>query len=96
MFIFDKGAGISKKITLKIVIQILLWLYNRNISSYLTKTKVLFMTSIGKITFNIDGLTKQSSLNISIQQSLFNLLNLSLDSLNRLTCWYEQLQLVEL
>ncbi len=33
-------------------------------------------------------------MNIPIQKSLFNLPNLSLNSLNRLTCWYEQLQLV--
>jgi hypothetical protein len=30
-------------------------------------------------------------LNIPIQQSLSNLPNLSLNSINRLTCWYEQL-----
>jgi hypothetical protein len=45
-----------------------------------------------KITFNIDDLTIHSALDIPIQQSLSNLLNLSLDSLNRLTCRYEQLQ----
>jgi hypothetical protein len=35
-----------------------------------------------------------STLNIPVQQSLSSLPNLSLDSLNRLTCQYEQLQLV--
>jgi len=55
-------------------------------SSDLTKTKVLFMASTGKVTFNIDGLTIHSTFNIFIQQTLFNLLNLSLDSLNRFTC----------
>ncbi len=33
-------------------------------------------------------------MNILVQQSLFNLPNLSLDSLNRFTCRYEQLQFV--
>jgi hypothetical protein len=33
-------------------------------------------------------------MNIHVQQSLYSLPNLSLDSLNRPTCWYEQLQLV--
>jgi hypothetical protein len=52
------------------------------------------MALIGKIAFNIDDLTIYSTLNIYIQESLFSLPNLSLDSLNRLTCQYEQLQLV--
>jgi len=60
----------------------------------LTKTKALVMALIGKFAFNIDNLTIHSTLNILVQQSLFSLPNLSLDSLNRLTCWYEQLQLV--
>jgi hypothetical protein len=52
------------------------------------------MALISKVVFNIDGLKIYSTLNIPIQQSLFSLLNLSSDSLNRFTCWYEQLQLV--
>jgi hypothetical protein len=52
------------------------------------------MASIGKVAFNIDSLTIHSTLNIFVQQSLSSLPNLSLDSLNRLTCQYEQLQLV--
>jgi hypothetical protein len=52
------------------------------------------MASIKKTTFNIDGLTIHSTLNILVQQSLFNLPNLSLDSLNSFACQYEQLQLV--
>ncbi len=52
------------------------------------------MASIGKVAFNIDGLTIHSTLNIHVQQSLSNLPNLSLDSLNRLICRYEQLQLI--
>jgi hypothetical protein len=49
------------------------------------------MTSIGKTISNIDNLIIHSALNILVQQSLFNLPNLSSDSLNMLTCWYEQL-----
>jgi len=59
-----------------------------------TKIKGLLMASIGKIAFNIDGLTIHSTLNICVEQSLFSLPNLSLDSLNRFTYRYEQLQLV--
>jgi hypothetical protein len=92
MFIFDKGVGISKTFTLKFIIQELLWLYNRDISFDLTKTKALLMASIGKIAFNIDNLTIHSTLNIPIQQSLFSSPNLSSDSLNKLTCWYGKLQ----
>jgi hypothetical protein len=86
MFIFYKGVGIDKYFALKLIIQGLLQLYNKSMSSDLTKTKVLFMASTSKVTFNIDGLTIHSTFNISIQQTLFNLLNLSLDSLNRFTC----------
>ncbi len=52
------------------------------------------MASTRKVIFNIDGLTIHSTLNIPIQQSLFSLPTLSTDSLNRLTCQYEQVQLV--
>jgi hypothetical protein len=52
------------------------------------------MASINKIAFNIDDLTIHSAMNIHFQQSLSNLPNLPLNSLNRLTCRYEQLQLV--
>jgi hypothetical protein len=52
------------------------------------------MASIGKVVFNIDNLTIHSTLNILVQQSLSSLPNLSSNSLNRLTCQYEQLQLV--
>jgi len=38
----------------------------------LTKIKALLMASIGKVAFNIDGLTVYSTLNIPIQQFLFN------------------------
>ncbi len=51
------------------------------------------MASIGEITFNIDGLTIHSTLNI-IVQSLSNLPNLPSNLLNRITCQYEQLQIV--
>ncbi len=52
------------------------------------------MASTSKFSFYIDGLPIHLTLNIPIQQSLFSLPNLSTDSLNRFTCWYEQLQLV--
>jgi len=57
----------NKTFTLKYVIQKLLQLYNKNMSFDLTKTKDLFMASIGKTTFNIDGLTIHSTLNIHVQ-----------------------------
>jgi len=54
------------------------------------------MASTNKVAFNFDGLTMHSTLNIPIQQSLFNLPNVSLNLLNRCICRYEQLQLVSL
>jgi hypothetical protein len=73
--------------TLKLIIQGLLWLYDKDISSNLTKPKALLMVSRNKITYNIDGFTIHSTLNIYVQQSLSSWPNL----LNRLTCQYEQL-----
>jgi hypothetical protein len=55
----------------------------------LREIKALLMASIGKIAFNIDGLIIHSTLDILIEQSLFSLPNLSLNSLNRLTYQYE-------
>jgi hypothetical protein len=52
------------------------------------------MASIGKVAFNIDSLIIHLALNILVQQSLSSLLKLSSNSLNKLTCQYEQLQLV--
>jgi hypothetical protein len=52
------------------------------------------MASIGKTTFNIDDQTIYLASNIPIQQTLRKFSILSLDSLNRFTCQYEQLQLV--
>ncbi len=92
VYFLQRGVGIGKKITLKLIIQGLLQLYNINMYSNLTKTKVLIMTSTSKVAFN--SLIIHSTLNINVQQSLFNLPNLSSDSLNRFTCQYEQLQLV--
>jgi hypothetical protein len=60
------GVGTSKKFTLKFIIQGLLWLYNRNKSFDFTKTKPLLMVSIGKVVFNIDGLTIHSTFNMPI------------------------------
>ncbi len=41
---------------------------SKDLLSNLTKIKALVMTSIDKITFNIDGQTIRSTLNIPIQQ----------------------------
>ncbi len=86
-----KGVGTGKIFTLKLIIQGLLRLYNRDMSFDLTKTNALLMASISKVVFNIDGLIIHSTLNILVQSSLPNL---SSDSSNGLTCQYEQLQLV--
>jgi len=65
-----RGVGTGKTFTLKLIIQGLLWLYDRdiiydwNIIYDLTKTKALLMASMGKIAFNIDGLIIHSILNI--------------------------------
>jgi len=88
-----RGAWTSKTFTLKLIIQVLLQIYNKNLLSNLTQIKELFMASTCKVAFNIDGQTIHSKLNIPIQQTLTNLSNLPSNSLNRLTCWYEHLQL---
>jgi hypothetical protein len=49
------GVGTGKTFTLKLIIQGLLQLYNRNMSFDLTKTKALFMAPISNVVFNIDG-----------------------------------------
>jgi hypothetical protein len=61
-------------------------LYNKGIYSYLIKTKAFIMASIGKATFNTDGLIIHLTLDIPIQQSLSDLPNLSTNILNKLTC----------
>jgi hypothetical protein len=91
-FFFTSGVGINKTFTLKLIIQGLLQLYNRNMSHDLTKTKALLMASTNKFAFNT--LIIHSTLNIDVQQSLFSLPNLSSYSLNRFICRYDQLQLV--
>jgi hypothetical protein len=53
--------------TLKLIIQGLLRLYNRDISFDLIRTKALFMASTCKISFNIDCLILHSTLNIPLQ-----------------------------
>jgi hypothetical protein len=65
-FFFTGGVGIGKFFTLKLIIQGLLWLYNRDMSFDLTKTKVLLMALISKVVFNIYGLTIHSTLNIFV------------------------------
>jgi len=61
-------------------------------SSNLTKTQTLLMASTNRIVFN--SLIIHSTLNIYVQQSLFNLPNLSSDSLNKHSCQFKQLQFV--
>jgi hypothetical protein len=78
-----RGVGIGETFTLKLIIQGLLQIYNRNISFDLTKTKALLMASINKDVFNNDCLTIHSTSNIFVQSSLPNL---SSNSLNKLTC----------
>jgi hypothetical protein len=68
--ILIKGAKIDNTFILKLIIQGLLWLYNKNLSSNLIKTKTLFMTSRNKITLNVDSQTKHSTSNIIVQQIL--------------------------
>jgi hypothetical protein len=71
------GARIGKTFTLKLIIQGLLWQYNKDLSSNLIKIKALLITSIGKVAFYIHGQTIHSTLNILIQQTLTNMSNLS-------------------
>jgi len=47
------------------------------------------MASINKVAFDIDGQIIHLTLNIHVQQTLTNLSNLSLDSLNRFACQHE-------
>lgn len=58
------------------------------------KVKVLLIAFTNKATFNIDGSTIHFVLNIPINQLLTNLIQISFEVLNDLTCHYEQLQLV--
>jgi hypothetical protein len=51
------------------------------------------MASTNKTTFNIGWSNNNLTLNILVQQTLTNILNLSLDFSNKFTCQYEQLQL---
>jgi hypothetical protein len=67
--ILIRGAKIDNTFILKLIIQGLLWLYKKNLSSNLIKTKTLFMTSTNKITLNVSQ-TKHSTLNIIVQQTL--------------------------
>lgn len=65
-------------------------IYNQ---SRLPYTNVLtgFTTCTSKVGFNSDNQTIHLTLNIPNQQTLINISNLSLDSLNKFTCWYGQL-----
>jgi hypothetical protein len=69
---FTRDAGTGKTFTLKLIIQGLLQLYNKNMSFDLTKIKALRMAWVGKVALNIDGLTIHSTLNILVQQFLFS------------------------
>lgn len=68
--ILIRGAKIDNTFILKLIIQGFLWLYNKNLSSNLIKTKTLFMTSTNKITLSVDSQTKHSTSNIIVQQTL--------------------------
>ncbi len=70
------GVATSKFFTLKLIIQGLSQLYNKDLPSNLTKIKTLFMACTGKVAFNIDGQTIHSTLNIHVQQTLTNMSNL--------------------
>jgi hypothetical protein len=87
-----KGVRTGKTFALKLIIQGLL--HNKYMFLDLTKTKVLFMMSTCKVALNIDGLTIHLSFNVHVPQSLFSLPNLSSNTLSRLMCQYEQLQVV--
>ncbi len=54
---FIRGAEMNKTLTLKLIIEGLLQLCNRDIFFDLTKTKVLLMALTSKVVFNIDSLT---------------------------------------
>jgi len=56
-----------------------------------TNVLIKLTTSTCKVGFNIDNQTIHLTLNIPIQQTLTNISKLSLDSLNKITCWYGQL-----
>jgi len=56
LFFIVGVVTIVKNITLKFIIGELLHLYNRNLFSNLTKTKVVFIASTGQTAFNIDDL----------------------------------------
>jgi hypothetical protein len=79
MFIFIRDAKISKILTLKLIIEQLLRLCNKDMFINLTKTKVLLMVSTSKVYFNIDSLIIHSTLNIHVQQFLYALPNPSLN-----------------
>jgi Cdc6-like AAA superfamily ATPase len=67
--LFLTGAiGTGKFFTLKLIIQGLLQLYNRDIFD-LTKTKVLLMALISKVVFNIDVSIIHSTLNIKVSNN---------------------------
>jgi hypothetical protein len=61
-----RGVETSKTFTLKLIIQKLLQLYNRDISYNLTKTKAFPMALIGEVAFNVYNLTIHSTLNIHV------------------------------
>jgi hypothetical protein len=83
------GTGTRKTFTLKLIIEGLLHLYNKELSADLEKIKALVMAYTGKVAFHVDGTTIHSALNVPVNQSLINLSNLSSDTLNKLTNKFE-------
>ncbi len=65
-----RGVGTNKKITLKIIVQGLLQLYNKNLSLGLTKIKKLLMASISEVELNIESQIIHLALNIHVQQNI--------------------------
>jgi hypothetical protein len=49
-----RSDGIAKFLNLKLIIQALLLIYNKNLSSNLSKIKALLMASTCKVAFHID------------------------------------------
>jgi len=60
------GVGTTKTFTLLLIIQGLLHHYNKELHVDPLKQKTLFMAYIGKTSFNIDGTTIHSTLNIPL------------------------------
>jgi hypothetical protein len=90
-FFFTRGAKIGRLLHWSLHFEN--YFDHKIINLYLnsTKTPVLLMMSTCKVGFNIDYLIIHTTLNIHVPQLLFCLPNVSLSTLNKDTCRYEQL-----